>query len=66
MCRETDYGVTGPYEISVTDPGAVPGASTKFRAIYRKRVFWGRNRIDVRGKDLVCARHGSAVIGPIR
>ena len=24
---------------------------------------WGRNRIDARGKDLVCARHGTTVIG---
>ncbi len=29
-CRATDYDVTGPYGISVADPGAVPGASTNF------------------------------------
>ena len=32
-CRATDYDVTGPYGISVTDPGAVPGASTNFPSL---------------------------------
>jgi len=38
------------------DPGAVPGASTKKK--------WGRNRIDVRGKNQNFARNGTNVIGP--
>ncbi len=61
-CRETDYGVTGLYGISVADPGAVPGASTNLRNPF-VLASWGRNRIDARGKDLVCARHGTTVIG---
>ncbi len=30
--RETDYSATRTYGISAADPGAVPGASTKFSA----------------------------------
>ena len=32
-CRATDYDVTEPYGISVADPGAVPGASTRFPSL---------------------------------
>jgi hypothetical protein len=42
-CREIDYDVTGPYGISVADPGAVPGASTKFSLLadFIQRFFGG-------------------------
>ena len=33
-------------------------------ALERTSVSGGRNRIDARGKDIVCARCGSAVTGP--
>ena len=42
-------------------PGGVPGASTKIRHRSR-RPFWGRNRIDARGKDVFFARHGTTDI----
>jgi len=54
------------YGISVADPGAVPGASTKFTAacrIERSGGPWGRNRFDARGKGNAFARHDTAVIG---
>ena len=49
----------------MTDPGAVPGASTSFSGATRRADLWGRYRLDVRGKGVVFARHGSAVIGPL-
>jgi len=48
------------YGIDVADPGAVPGASTN----HPKRLdARGRNRIDVRNKDITFAQHDSAVNG---
>src|SRR5437763_9971013 len=49
-----------PRDISVSDPGAVPGAST-IHPIVRERDRWGRTRIDGRGKGSVFARYGAAV-----
>jgi hypothetical protein len=48
--------------ISGSDPGAVPGGSTKHPVIYGS---WGRNRIDERLKGLALFRRGTTVIGPI-
>ena len=48
------------YGIDVADPGAVPGASTN---PLKRLVLWGRNRIDVRNKDITFAQHDSAVTG---
>ena len=48
------------------DPGAVPGASTitrGFHAIMERVPLWGRTRFDMSGKDMVFARHDTAVIG---
>ena len=49
--------------ISSSDPGAVPGASTK---VHRKVGGFrrGRNRFDGECKGCSFARHGSTVIGP--
>jgi hypothetical protein len=58
-CRATDYGDKLIYGINVTDPGAVPGAST----ITLNIKFWGRNRIDVRNKDITFAQYDTAVTG---
>ena len=49
--------------ISGSDPGAVPGDSTK------QPVFagiWGRNRIDGRLKMLAFIRHDATVIGSFK
>ena len=48
--------------ISGSDPGAVPGGSTKILFIGRQ---WGRNRIDERLKGLALSRLGTTVIGPL-
>ena len=48
------------------DPGAVPGASTTtrgFRRYNRAGALWGRTRFDMSDKDMVFARHDTAVIG---
>ncbi len=47
--------------INGSDPGAVPGGSTRSPDIGGKR---GRNRIDGRLKVLAFARLGATVIGP--
>ena len=47
--------------ISGSDPGAVPGGSTK---TLRLRDMRGRNRIDGRLKVLALSRRGTTVIGP--
>ena len=47
--------------INGSDPGAVPGGSTKHPFIGGQ---WGRNRIDGRLKVLAFARLGATVIGP--
>jgi hypothetical protein len=57
-------------EISSSDPGAVPGASTQARRQRRDPrrgsdgFRRGRNRFDGECKGRSFARHGSAVIGP--
>ena len=48
--------------ISGSDPGAVPGGST--RNLLRWGRMRGRNRIDERVKVFAFARCGTAVIGP--
>ena len=47
--------------ISGSDPGAVPGGSTRISFVGGMR---GRNRIDERVKVFAFARCGTAVIGP--
>ena len=59
--RATDYGNKLIYGINVTDPGAVPGAST----ITLNYWLWGRNRIDVRNKDIPFAQYDTSVTGQI-
>ncbi len=49
--------------ISLSDPGAVPGASTKTGQRARCRFWWGRNRFDEGCKGCSFARHDTAVIG---
>ncbi len=44
-----------------SDPGAVPGGSTKNSIV---GGLWGRNRIDERLKGLALSRRGTTVIGP--
>ena len=46
--------------ISGSDPGAVPGGSTKPSLIWG---LWGRNRIDERLKGLALFRLSATVIG---
>ena len=48
--------------ISGSDPGAVPGGSTKNPSFEGIR---GRNRIDGRLKVLALSRRGTTVIGPL-
>ncbi len=50
------------YGIGGTDPGAVPGASTK-PVRDGTQLSWGRNRIDVRSKVEAFVRHGTVVNG---
>ena len=49
--------VINAHEINGSDPGAVPGGSTK---------IWGRNRIDGRLKMLAFTRLDATVIGSKR
>jgi len=58
-------GLPGAMDINAlviigSDPGAVPGGSTKSRI----GGSWGRNRIDGRPKGLALSRRGATVIGP--
>ena len=46
-----------------SDPGAVPGDSTK-KSLHLRAV-WGRNRIDGRLKMLAFARQSATVIGEL-
>jgi len=62
MSACSDYDAKRAFGISAADPGAVPGASTKF--ISSGRCFWGRIRIDARGKEMFGVRHGTTDIGP--
>ena len=49
--------------INRSDPGAVPGASTKTDFSIYDADLWGRNRIDEGVKSLAFTRHDTTVIG---
>ena len=42
-----------------------PGGSARRLHQFTRKNLWGRNRIDVRGKGTIFARHGTTVIGLI-
>src|SRR5690349_3444803 len=52
--------------ISVADPGAVPGASTRFTGPREGPAHGGEPGSTRVVKTVTVARHGSAVIGPLR